>query len=64
MMPDDVEDEIKYFRPEDVPRDLTPTERNIIAARNMRRWADFLLEEGPAPEKGDKLVDVVAEGTG
>jgi hypothetical protein len=51
----------EYNRPEDVPPDLTPLERAIIASRNVIRWAAWSLETGPAPEIGDKLVDVGPE---
>jgi hypothetical protein len=52
---------LKYFRPDDVPPDLTPLERSVVAARNVRAWADWLLETGPMPPQSDTLTDVGPE---
>jgi hypothetical protein len=54
----DSDDDVLYWRPEDIPPNLTPLERAMIVARNVRRWANFLLEEGPAPRVSDELTDV------
>ena len=56
------DEETRFWRPDDVPPDLTQVECSIIAARNVRAWADWLLQEGPAPERGDKLVDIGERG--
>jgi hypothetical protein len=53
--------DVTYWKPDDVPPDLTPIERSIIAARNVRAWADWLLETGPAPAKTDALTDIGPE---
>lgn len=52
----DKRDDIRYTRPDDVPPELTPLERAVIAARQIRLWADWLLEIGPAPPKSDTLM--------
>jgi len=54
-------DGIKYLRPSDVPPNLTPLERAKTAAANIRIWADWLLQEGPAPKKSDVLTDASKE---
>lgn len=52
----------EWINPHDVWPDISAIERAIIAARNIRLWAEWLLESaGPAPEKGKSLVDVVGE---
>lgn len=33
-----VVDELDYYRPEDVPDDLTPIEKGLIAVRNIKAW--------------------------
>lgn len=52
------EDDIPYRRPEDVPPDLDPLARARIAARNVRAWADWLLETGPSPPQSSGLTDI------
>ena len=51
------ENDVKYWRPAHVPPELEPLERARIAAANIRIWADWLLETGPALEKTDTLKD-------
>jgi hypothetical protein len=60
--PADSPEDVEFWRPDLVPPDLKPIERAIIAARNVRAWANWLLETGPAPEQSDDLKDVGREG--
>lgn len=54
-------DEVFFWRPEEVPPELTPLERARIAALNVRMWCDWLLAgPGPAPKKG-VLTDASGE---
>jgi hypothetical protein len=68
MAPKDVsvrptDPEASWVNPDDLPPNISPLERAIIAARNIRLWTDWMLKEvGPAPEKGSELIDVGAEG--
>jgi hypothetical protein len=50
-----------YGNPEEVPGDLAPLERAIVAARQIRLWATWLLETGPAPPKSDELTEAVVK---
>jgi hypothetical protein len=56
------EDREEWIDPTTLPPNLSQLDRAVIAARNIRRWADWLLEApSPAPERGDQLVDVGEE---
>lgn len=53
----DAKPPVDYYRPAEVPPDLTPLERALIAARQIRLWADWLLEVGPAPPQTGELTE-------
>lgn len=52
-------DDLEYFRPEDVPDDLSPIEKGVVALRNIKAWAAWWESEAVKPPPiGGELMDV------